>query len=158
MYDPVIGRWLTTDPYDEFWSPYLAMGNDPVNIVDPDGGMTDPPKEITPQYLPEGAVTVSASRLDFPRFDFADYANLTFEKPDLETFRNLALAFEAIGKGGNSPCVLNAANEIVVAEFLNDRIGFLAMSDVIEECMQKVDFVKEPTLDDLILTDKETRI
>ena len=72
MYDPVIGRWLTTDPYDEFWSPYLAMGNDPVNLTDPDGGMTDPP-EYAPQYLPEGSVTVTASRTDFPTFGFLDF-------------------------------------------------------------------------------------
>ncbi len=83
---------------------------------------------------------------------------MTFEKPDMETFRNLSLAFASIEQGGNSPCILNAANEIVVAEFLKDNIGFLDMSDVIEECMLKIAFVKEPSLEDLILTDKETRI
>jgi len=97
-------------------------------------------------------------KTDFPRFNFSDYANLTFEKPDMETFRNLSLAFASIEQGGNSPCILNAANEIVVAEFLKDNIGFLDMSDVIEECMLKIAFVKEPSLEDLILTDKETRI
>jgi 1-deoxy-D-xylulose-5-phosphate reductoisomerase len=94
---------------------------------------------------------------DFPRFDFAKYPSLTFEKPDMETFRNLALAFEALQRGGNMPCVLNAANEIAVAEFLRDNVGFLEMSDVVERCMAKVQFVAKPNLDDYIETDKETR-
>lgn len=94
---------------------------------------------------------------DFPRFDFAKYPSLTFEKPDMETFRNLALAFEALQKGGNMPCVLNAANEIAVAEFLGDNVGFLEMSEVVERCMAKVQFVAKPNLDDYIETDKETR-
>jgi 1-deoxy-D-xylulose-5-phosphate reductoisomerase len=95
---------------------------------------------------------------DFPRFDFMNYQNLTFEKPDKETFRNLALAYEAMNKGGNMPCILNAANEVVVAAFLKDQIGFLEMSDVIAECMQKVAFVSQPSYDDYVMTDKETRI
>ncbi|MFD2164032.1 1-deoxy-D-xylulose-5-phosphate reductoisomerase [Paradesertivirga mongoliensis] len=95
---------------------------------------------------------------NFPRFDFLQYPQLTFEQPDKTTFRNLALAFLAIEKGGNMPCVINAANEVVVAEFLNERIGFLQMSDVIENCMNKVSFLKSPTLQDFIETDKETRI
>ncbi|MEQ8238871.1 MAG: 1-deoxy-D-xylulose-5-phosphate reductoisomerase [Cyclobacteriaceae bacterium] len=97
-------------------------------------------------------------KANFPRFNFADYASLTFEKPDMETFRNLGLAFASIDRGGNSPCILNAANEIVVEEFLKDNIGFLAMSDVIESCMDKITFIKKPSLEDLIMTDKETRI
>lgn len=97
-------------------------------------------------------------KADFPRFNFMDYPNLTFEQPDKETFRNLQLAYEALGKGGNQPCVLNAANEIAVAEFLKDKIGFLEMSDVISDCMSKMSFVSEPTLEDYINTDKETRI
>ncbi len=95
---------------------------------------------------------------DFPRFDFLNYPNLTFEKPDLETFRNLELAYEAMNKGGNMPCILNAANEVVVAAFLKDQIGFLEMSDVIAECMQKVAFMSQPSYDDYVVTDKETRI
>jgi len=95
---------------------------------------------------------------DFPRFDFANFPSLTFEKPDTETFRNLALAFNALGRGGNMPCVLNAANEIAVAEFLNDRIGFLEMSDVVERCLEKMDYITNPTLEDYVSTDKETRI
>ncbi|MEQ8583595.1 MAG: 1-deoxy-D-xylulose-5-phosphate reductoisomerase [Marinoscillum sp.] len=95
---------------------------------------------------------------DFPRFDFINYPELTFEKPDTETFRNLQLAFDAIGKGGNTPCILNAANEIAVSEFLQDNIGFLEISDVIAACMQKVSYISEPELDDYINTDIETRI
>ena len=95
---------------------------------------------------------------DFPRFDFAKYPALTFEKPDTETFRNLALAFSALDRGGNIPCVLNAANEVAVAEFLKDRIGFLEMSDVVEQCLMKLDYIREPRLEDYVETDKLTRI
>lgn len=97
-------------------------------------------------------------KADYPRFDFAQYPQLTFEKPDTETFRNLQLAYDAIGKGGNHPCILNAANEVAVSEFLKDKIGFLEISDVIADCLAKVSFVKEPNLQDFINTDKETRI
>ena len=95
---------------------------------------------------------------DFPRFDFANYPALTFEKPDTETFRNLALAFEALDRAGNMPCVLNAANEVAVAEFLKDRIGFLEMSDIVEQCLEKMDYIKSPGYEDYVNTDKETRI
>jgi 1-deoxy-D-xylulose-5-phosphate reductoisomerase len=95
---------------------------------------------------------------NFKRFDFTNYPNLTFEKPDIKTFRNLGLAFEALKQGGNMPCIVNAANEIAVAGFLTNGLGFLAMSNVIEECMQKVSFYAKPTLDDYLNTDKETRI
>jgi 1-deoxy-D-xylulose-5-phosphate reductoisomerase len=95
---------------------------------------------------------------NFKRFDFINYPSLTFEKPDITTFRNLALAFEALKQGGNMPCIINAANEIAVAGFLNNGLGFLAMSDIIEECMQRVAFCASPTLDDYLNTDKETRI
>jgi 1-deoxy-D-xylulose-5-phosphate reductoisomerase len=95
---------------------------------------------------------------DFPRFDFTNYPALTFEKPDTETFRNLALAFEALARGGNMPCVLNAANEIAVEEFLHDRIGFLQMSDVVERCLSKMDYIANPAFEDYVNTDKETRI
>jgi 1-deoxy-D-xylulose-5-phosphate reductoisomerase len=95
---------------------------------------------------------------DFKRFNFLDYPSLTFEQPNFEVFRNLALAFDALNKGGNMPCIINAANEIVVAEFLNERIGFLQMSEVIETCMAKLDFAAQPTLDDYFETDKQTRI
>ena len=94
----------------------------------------------------------------FPRFSFADYPVLSFEKPDMETFRNLALAYEALKKGGNVPCILNAANEIAVDAFLNDRIGFLQIPDLIEGCLGKVPFIKSPGLEDYFETDKETRI
>jgi 1-deoxy-D-xylulose-5-phosphate reductoisomerase len=95
---------------------------------------------------------------DFPRFDFTQYPAFTFEKPDTETFRNLALAFEAMGRGGNMPCVLNAANEIAVQEFLQDRIGFLQMSELVEKCLNKMDYIANPAFEDYVNTDKETRI
>ena len=96
-------------------------------------------------------------KTDFPRFDFIKYPSLTFEKPDLETFRNLSLAYEAMKQGGNMPCILNAANEIAVSGFLKDQVGFLEMSDVVEQCMQQISFLKKPTYEDYVLTDKETR-
>lgn len=94
---------------------------------------------------------------DFERFNFLNYPNLTFEIPDTETFRNLGLAFEAMNKGGNSPCVLNAANEIAVEAFLNDNISFLGMSDLVSDCLAKATFIKNPSLEDLIATDEHTR-
>lgn len=93
----------------------------------------------------------------FPRFNFLDYPQLTFEKPDMETFRNLALAFEAMKRGGNAPCILNAANEVAVAEFLKDKIRFLDMPDLIAACLAKAPFIEKPTLDDYIQTDEEAR-
>lgn len=97
-------------------------------------------------------------KADFARVDFTKTANFTFEPPDMETFRNLALAFEALSREGNMPCALNAANEIAVEAFLNDQIKFLQMPDVVEKCMQEVFFIKTPTLEDYISTDQETRI
>ena len=94
---------------------------------------------------------------DFPRFDFINYPNLTFEKPDMDTFRNLGLAFQVAKEGGNQPCILNAANEIAVQGFLEDRIGFLEISDLIESCLQKVSYIRNPVLEDFIETDRETR-
>lgn len=93
----------------------------------------------------------------FKRFDFLDYPNLSFEKADIKTFANLALAFDAMNRGGNMPCVLNAANEVVVQAFLEDRIGFLEMSEVIEKCLGKIAFVKTPSFDDYLACDLETR-
>ena len=95
---------------------------------------------------------------NFKRFSFLDYPELTFEKADFDTFKNLNLAYSAMEKGGNMPCILNAANEIMVDAFLKDKIGFLSMSDVIENCMEKITFVKNPKLEDYINTDRETRI
>lgn len=94
---------------------------------------------------------------NFPRFDFNNYTSLTFEKPDMETFRNLGLAFEALEKGGNMCCILNAANEIAVSEFLNEKIGFLEISDIVEGCMSKVSYIANPSLEDYIATDSEVR-
>jgi len=97
-------------------------------------------------------------RSEFPRFDFTRYPSLTFEQPDQEVFRNLALAYQAIGQGGNMPCILNAANEAAVHAFLEDRIGFLEISRVIEESMLKAPFIANPDLGDYIMTHKETLI
>ena len=94
---------------------------------------------------------------NFPRFNFLDYPQLTFEKADTKTFRNLDLAYKAMDMGGNAACTLNAANEIVVAAFLKDQIGFLEMSDVVEKCLETVTFVEKPTLDDYQETDLEAR-
>ena len=95
---------------------------------------------------------------NFKRFSFLDYPELTFEKANFDTFKNLSLAYSAMEKGGNIPCILNAANEVVVDAFLKDKISFLSMSDVIENCMEKITFVKNPKLEDYINTDQETRI
>lgn len=94
---------------------------------------------------------------NFPRFNFMNYPTLTFEQSDIKTFRNLALAFEALHKGGNMPCILNAANEVVVQAFLNDKIKFLEMSDVIETCLQKTTFIAKPSYQDYVETDIATR-
>ncbi len=94
---------------------------------------------------------------DFPRFNFMDYPQLTFEKPDLESFRNLGIAYEAMRQGGNVPCVINAANEVVVDAFLNGKVGFTQMSDIIEQTMQKTAFIKKPEMKDYCESDEEAR-
>jgi len=96
-------------------------------------------------------------KTDFPRFNFMDYPKFTFEKADPKTFRNLGLAFDAMHQGGNMPCVLNAANEVAVAKFLKEEIGFLEMSDSIEKAMTSIQFIKNPSLEDYFETDKLTR-
>ncbi|HAZ93859.1 MAG: 1-deoxy-D-xylulose-5-phosphate reductoisomerase [Chitinophagaceae bacterium] len=94
---------------------------------------------------------------DFPRFNFRKYSSLTFEEPDFKTFRNLALAAEALEKGGNMPCILNAANEIAVWAFLKNRIGFLDITAVVEKTMQKVNFIAKPNLEEYFDSDGEAR-
>ncbi len=94
---------------------------------------------------------------DFKRFNFLNYPSLTFEAPDPKTFRNLYLAYDAMKRGGNSPCILNAANEIVVDAFLKNKIRFTEMPDVIEQCMNDSKWVSNPTLDDYLETDKNAR-
>lgn len=96
-------------------------------------------------------------RNDFPRFDFFNYPQLSFEKPDTKTFANLALAYEAMARGGNMPCVLNAANEVVVQAFLQDQVGFLQMSDVIADCLAKMPFVEKPGYEQYVECDREAR-
>ena len=93
----------------------------------------------------------------FDRLDFSKCTNLTFEQPDTKRFRNLALAYEAMYRGGNMPCIVNAANEVVVASFLKDGISFLGMSDVIEKTMERATFIANPTYDDYVATDAEAR-
>ena len=93
----------------------------------------------------------------FPRLDFKKYSTLTFEEPDLRTFRNLGLAMEALEKGGNLPAIMNAANEIAVYAFLRNRVNFLDMTDVIEKTMQKIPFVAEPTLEEYFESDGAAR-
>ena len=94
---------------------------------------------------------------NYPRFDFTKYPSFTFETADTSTFRNLALAIEAMKKGGNMPCIINAANEVAVAAFLQDKIGFLEMSDVVEKCLQTVAHIIKPSYSDYVESDKETR-
>lgn len=94
---------------------------------------------------------------DFKRFDFKNYSKLHFDAPDYKTFRNLAIAKEAMEKGGNVPCIMNAANEMVVESFLNNRVGFLEMSDVIEKVIEKIPFIEHPTLEDYEKSDHEAR-
>ena len=94
---------------------------------------------------------------NYKRLDFKDFPKLTFEAPDYKTFRNLAIAKEAMYRGGNAPCVLNAANELVVEAFLHNKVGFLEMSEMIEKTMECVPFVQQPTMEDYEQTDKEAR-
>lgn len=98
------------------------------------------------------------AKSDFPRLNFADYPQLTFENPDTERFPNLALAREAMVKGGNMPCILNAANEIVVESFLRNDISFIEMSDIIAQTMGKISFVQNPSIEDYAQSDTEARI
>ena len=93
----------------------------------------------------------------FPRFSFLDYPNLTFEAPDRAAFPNLELAFGAMRQGGNAPCILNAANEVAVAAFLREQVGFRQMSDLVAGCLARVSYLAEPLLADLVATDAETR-
>ncbi|PID94200.1 MAG: 1-deoxy-D-xylulose-5-phosphate reductoisomerase [Bacteroidetes bacterium] len=96
-------------------------------------------------------------RANFTNFNIFEHPQLTFEKPDTKKFRNLALAYEALERGGNIPCVLNAANEIAVAAFLKQQIAFTQMPDLVAHCMDRISFVENPSLDDLLATDRETR-
>ena len=93
----------------------------------------------------------------FPRYDFKRPSTLTFEEPDLRTFRNLVLATEALYKGGNMPCILNAANEIAVFAFLRNKIGFLDITAMVEKTMEKIPFMESPSLEDYLESDAEAR-
>ena len=94
---------------------------------------------------------------NYPRLDFTQYARFDFQQPDTSKFRNLAFAYDAMEKGGTMPCVLNAANEVVVAAFLEEKIGFLRMSDIIEKTMQTASWIAKPTYEDYVLADKQAR-
>ena len=96
-------------------------------------------------------------KASFDRLDFSKMTELTFEQPDTNRFRCLALAYEALNRGGNMACIVNAANEVVVSAFLKDRISFLRMSEVIEQSMAKVSFIQTPTYEDYVATDAEAR-
>lgn len=95
-------------------------------------------------------------KTDFKRFDFAPYPSLNFEQPDLETFNNLMWAYEAMDRGGNLPCILNAANEVTVGAFLKDKIGFLDIAEINKQAMDKVGFLSHPTYEDYVSTHEET--
>jgi 1-deoxy-D-xylulose-5-phosphate reductoisomerase len=94
---------------------------------------------------------------DFPRFNFSGYPSLTFERPDLKIFRNIKLAYDALEKGGNMPCILNAANETVVNAFLEDKITFIKMPEIIEATMNKASYMSNPAADDYCKSDEEAR-
>lgn len=116
--------------------------------------MGDPDMRIPIQYAftyPERL------KSDFKPVNFFELSNLTFEKPDLNVFRNLSFAYDAIERGGNMPCILNAANEIAVESFLEEKISYLSMSDILEQAMDRVTFIKSPSLNDYLETDTETR-
>lgn len=95
---------------------------------------------------------------NFERMDFAGFSNLTFEQPDRKVFRSLVLAEEAMKRGGNSPCIVNAANEVAVAAFLKDKIGFMQIPELIEYALQNIEYIKNPSEDDYFSTDEKTRI
>ena len=117
------------------------------------------PSQIEVVVHPQSVIHSYPDRIcsSFDRLDFTKCTNLTFEQPDTKRFRNLALAYEAMYRGGNMPCIVNAANEVVVASFLKDGISFLGMSDVIEKTMERVAFVAAPAYDDYVATDAEAR-
>ena len=96
-------------------------------------------------------------KTSFPRFSFLEYPNLTFDQPDTNVFPNLRMAFEALDKGGNAACILNAANEVAVEAFLNEEISFTAIPKIVETCLAEVDFIANPSVDDYFITDLETR-
>ncbi|RMG75919.1 MAG: 1-deoxy-D-xylulose-5-phosphate reductoisomerase [Bacteroidetes bacterium] len=94
---------------------------------------------------------------NFPRFNFMDYPQLTFEQPDKETFKNLQLAYDAMEQGGNKPCILNAANEVAVQLFLNDKISFLEIAQLNEQILNSVPYIEKPQLEDYIWSDEQAR-
>lgn len=114
-----------------------------------------PDMRIPIQYALSYPERIEAS---FPDFNFSDYPQLTFEKPDQETFPSLLLAYQALEKGGNSPCVLNAANEVAVSLFLDDRLDFFRISELVGTCLDKMPYIAVPSYEEYVITDRETRI
>ena len=110
--------------------------------------------------IPIQFALTSPYRLDsnFPRLSFKEKLSLNFEKPNLYTFKNLKLAFQAMKEGGNKPCILNAANEVVVDSFLKKEIKFLEMSEIIEECLNKMEYIANLNFEDYVEVDTKTRI
>jgi 1-deoxy-D-xylulose-5-phosphate reductoisomerase len=152
-------KWLfdlTADQIDVIVHPQSIVHS----LVQFEDGSIKAQMGLPDMKLPIQYALASPNRLknNFKRFNFTDYPELTFEKPDIMTFRNLGLAFDALNKGGNMPCIINAANEVAVAGFLSNAVTFLAMSNLIESCMQNISYQSQPTLDDYLNTDKETRI
>jgi 1-deoxy-D-xylulose-5-phosphate reductoisomerase len=94
---------------------------------------------------------------DFKRFSFKDFPNLEFQAPDYKIFRNLAISFSALEKGGNQPCLMNAANEVAVKAFLEERTGFLGIPDIIEKTLEQSDYIKDPGIEDLMYSDRMAR-
>jgi 1-deoxy-D-xylulose-5-phosphate reductoisomerase len=95
---------------------------------------------------------------NFDRFNFSDFPEFTFEQPDTKIFRNLAISFEVLRKGGNWPCILNAANEVAVEAFLAEKIGFLAIPEVIEKTLEQSTYIKAPVLEDYFESDQHARL
>lgn len=129
------------------------------SMVQFEDGLSKPNWECRDMRLPIQYAFSYPDRIQssFERLDFTKCTDLTFEQPDTKRFRNLALAYEALHQAGNMPCIVNAANEVVVAAFLHDEVGFLEMSDIIEKTMNKVAYIEHPTYDDYVATDAEAR-
>jgi 1-deoxy-D-xylulose-5-phosphate reductoisomerase len=157
-FEVIEARWLFDIPVDKIQvlvHPQSVV-HSAVQFVDGSvkAQLGTPDMRIPIQY----ALTYPARwQSDVPRLDLFTNSQLTFEEPDLQRFPNLALAYDAINRGGNVPCVLNAANEVVNQAFREGRCGFLQMSDVIASTMERTTFIAEPTYDDYVQTDKEAR-
>ena len=146
----VVTKWEELKPYlDQLLDQNIDSASSLKNWL------KNPDMKLPIQYALSYPQRISSA---FERFNFMDYPTLTFEKPDTGTFRCLNLAYEAMKKGGNAACVLNAANEVAVNAFLNDKISFLTIAEVIEKTMEKAPFISKPSYADYVVSDKEARI